>query len=661
MRRATGLPSALVATLLALAGVPVARAEVARIDVRTRGPVLDGRSFGAVGPYEKITGRIVFSLDPALPANAGLADLDKAPRTPAGRVESTSAFVAIRPVDPARGNGIALLDVVNRGNAQLLPAFSFARGSADPAVDADFGDAFLLRAGFTLVALGWEPAPTGPIDHDAPVATDGGRPITGSVSNWFVPGPGATSFDLTSAYWTGLRPYPPLDVRDPEAELTVRDSFFTSPRPVPRDRWRFGRLVEGTFVEDPRHVTVEGGLDAGRVYEIRYRTGNPRVPTGLAAVRDLASHMRHGPDGPLKARHVVAYGASQTGRFLRAFLHEGFTTDEQGRPALDALWIHIGGASLGSFSRRFVQASEGGFFTTSWFPFLYASTRDPATGRVDGLGARVPEGAHPKVFIVDSSSEYWDRGRAAALNHVTIDGRADLPLAANVRVYHIAGTQHSPGTFPAAVDPGRQLPGNVIDQRTVMRALLVSLEGWLRRGDPPPPSAHATLSAGTLVPARDLRFPAIAGVRWPYVVPGAFRGDLPPPLTNHPLPFLVPAVDEDGNERGGIRLPEIAVPLATHTGWAFRSAQAGSPEQLMPLMGSSLAFSLTRGAREASGDPRRSVQERYPSRDDYLRQFEAAARDLVRQRLLLEEDVPRVLERGAAHWDALTGTAGTPR
>ena len=357
---------------------------------------------------------------------------------------------------------------------------------------------------------------------------------------------------------------------------------------------------------------------------------------------------------------MYAYGASQTGRMLRSLIHSGFTTDEQGRRALDAVSVHIGGASLGLFNGRFSQPNEGGFFTSSWFPFRYETTQDPATGRRDGLGARIPAGVQPKIFLVDSSSEDWDRGRVGALNHTSLDGQQDVPLADNVRAYLMAGAQHGAGTFPPPTTRA-QLKGNVLDQRILMRALMVAFDEWVRTGKTPPPSRHPTLADGTLVAQGDIKFPEVRGVQWPYNVPGAYRSDLTEPWTDHPLPFLVPQVDRDGNETGGIRLPDVAVPLATHTGWAFRSERVGSPDELLFLTGSYIPFARTRAEREQNGDTRLSIEERYSGLADYRRRIEESARGLVEQRHLLAEDVQRVVDRAVEHWNLLMGGGSAMR
>jgi hypothetical protein len=258
--------------------------------------------------------------------------------------------------------------------------------------------------------------------------------------------------------------------------------------------------------------------------------------------------------------------------------------------------------------------------------------------------------------------EYWSAtGRAAALVHTTPDGARDLELPDHVRVFHIAGTQHGPGAFPPVRTSG-QLFANPTDDSFVLRALLVALDRWVRDGVAPPPSRHARLSDRTLVRASDVAFPAIPGVQRPNALAPATRvANLLIPGgagTGTPLPYLVPQVDADGNDRAGIKVPEVAVPLATYTGWNFASA-AGETNRLVNLLGSYIPFPATRAEREQHGDPRLSIAERYPSRERYLALIRTAAESLVRDRYMLAEDVDPVVRRAGEHWDLRTRPVAT--
>jgi hypothetical protein len=348
------------------------------------------------------------------------------------------------------------------------------------------------------------------------------------------------------------------------------------------------------------------------------------------------------------------YGASQTGRMIRHFVYEGFTIDEQGRKAFDGTFVQTGATGLGSFNERFAQPNELGSFTQTKFPILFKTMMDPVTGRVDGLGARIPAGLEPKMMLVDTSSEYWDRGRVAALRHTTLDGSDDLEDAPNVRVFLLAGTRHGAGSFPPA-DNGGEFKENSNDYRWAQRGLLAALDAWVRKGTTPPASAHPRLGDLTLVPRDNLKFPAIPGVKWPATVPGGYRADVPAPYSA--LPFLVPKVDADGNDLAGIRLPEQAVPLATLTGWQFRSERIGAQNTLIAMAGAYIPFPTTRAERERTRDPRVSIVERYQTRAEYLKKVQEAAGKLAADRYVLQGDVAAMVQEAGAHWDAVMGTA----
>jgi len=275
----------------------------------------------------------------------------------------------------------------------------------------------------------------------------------------------------------------------------------------------------------------------------------------------------------------------------------------------------------------------------------------------DGLLDNPRMGGHaPKVFYTNTPVEYWGTGRVAALVHTSPDGTTDLALPENARLYFIAGTQHSPSRFPAEISNGQQLD-NPVDYWWTMRALLLAMHKWVKEDSAPPPSVYPRLQDGTLVPAASMAFPTIPGVASPQALTAGPRAANPylkgGAGGGAPLPLLVPAVDEDGNERAGIRLPDVAVPLATYTGWNFRKPAIGAPNELVSLLGSSIFFPATRAAREAAKDPRRSIDERYHSQEDYLARVEQAADALVKAGYLLVDDEPRILQRSSDHWDVV--------
>ena len=341
---------------------------------------------------------------------------------------------------------------------------------------------------------------------------------------------------------------------------------------------------------------------------------------GFAAVRDMASAMKYQPGVIAPGRLAYMYGSSQTGRAIRQIVYDGFTIDEQGRKVFDAAFIKTGGASLARFNERFALVNSLGVFTETQFPFQYQVTTDPVTGKRDGLGARIPAGLEPKIFTFDTGSEYWDKGRLGALRHASVDGTADLPDAPNVRVYYVAGARHGSGSVPAG-DGGGQFPSNPLDYSWAERGLMAALDAWAREGKEPPDSRHPRFADGTMVHHQQLAFPAVPGVRWPTDVPGGYRWDVD--TTVSAMPFLLSQVDADGNETGGIRLPEQQVPLGTMTGWQFRNPRIGAPDTLMVNSGAYIPFPATRAERAKAGDPRLAIEERYTSRAGLSRQGRA--------------------------------------
>jgi hypothetical protein len=410
-------------------------------------------------------------------------------------------------------------------------------------------------------------------------------------------------------------------------------------------------MENGKLSSDPNWVTLKGGFKAGMTYQVTYESKDPPVAgLGFTAFRDLASSVKYNSDAIVHGKYAYTYGASQTGRWQRQMIYEGFTVDEEGRKAIDALFIQTGATGFGSFNERFAQPNELGSFTQTRFPIRYETTTDPVTGKRDGLGARIPAGLQPKIFEVDTGSEYWDRGRVAALRHTSLDGREDLVDPPNVRIYMLAGTQHGSGSWPPS-DNGGQLKSNPNDYRWAQQALLVALDNWTRKGIAPPASRHPQWSDATLVAQSHIQYPNVPGVMWPYHVPGGFRADLPGATSA--LPFLVPRTDADGNDMGGIRLPEQAVPLGTYGDWSFRSERIGAPDTLIAMQGSFIPFAQTRSDREKASDPRLSVDERYSTRAEYLRHVEMVANQLAQDKYLLPEHVKTIVEAAGQHWDSV--------
>lgn len=615
----------------------LASAEVTRVEIATRTDV------GASG-YEKIVGTVHFAIDPKLAGNRVIVDLDRAPINADGRVEFSSDLYILKPKDARAGNGAALLEVSNRGGRGLVSSFNRG-GTRDPATEADLGDRFLMREGFTLVSVGWEfdvPRTSGLMRIEVPVATEGGKPISGVVHAAFVLDAVAREYTVSD-----LAAYVPSDPDGQDSRLTVRAAAMEAQgTEIPRTRWRL----------NGRAIVLEGGFEAGKVYEIFYRATNPPVAgLGFAALRDTAAWLKHQPDALAPARFVYAFGSSQSGRFLRDFLYQGFNTDERNRPAVDAVWAHIAGAARIDLNRRWSLPRELGAYSATAFPFADSVQSDPVSGARDGLLDN-PRSTHaPKIFYTNTAVEYWGGGRVAALTHTDPTGAADIALPENVRSYFLAGAQHGPGRFPPAAATTTEQRANPLDYWWSMRALLPALHRWVKDGVAPPASAIPTLREGTLVPVATVAFPALAGVASPRALTAGSRAEnsylAKKGGAGAAMPLLVPQVDADGNDRAGIRLPDVAVPLATYTGWNFRRPASGAPVDLVALVGSWIPLPATRATGAAANDPRRSVEERYASRAEYLDKVKAAAGALVTQGFLLEGDVAPILQRAGAQWD----------
>jgi len=566
-----------------VASAAAASAEVVRIDVQSRADIAGGQAFAAAGPYEKIAGKIFFAIDPALAANRIIADIDRAPRNAAGRVEFSADFYLLKPKDARKANGAVLFEVSNRGGKGMLGFFNHSRAGFDQRdpINADqMGDGFLMRQGFTLLWVGWQfdvPNRPGFLRVVPPAAAESGKPIRGLVRSDFVVTEKEADHSLAD------RDHSAYVVADPKAAenvLTVRDSVEGPRRTIPRGEWEFS--ADGT------RVSLKARFEPHKIYEVVYVAENPPlVGLGPAAIRDTIAMMKHGAIDPWSLpagtiTRATAFGISQSGRFLRTYLYYGFNRDEANRKVFDGVMAHVAGAGRGSFNHRFAQPSRDGhpylnfFYPTDIFPFTDAPETDPDTGITDGLLSHAtPPELMPKIFYTNSDYEYW--GRAASLIHTTIDGRADATLMDNVRVYLLAAGQHGPAAFPPTQTIGQQ-KNNPLDYRYAMKALLLAMDRWTATGAVPPPSRYPKIADGTLVAPDRLKFPRVPGVTTTTAVHKAYRADygprfgaegivtVEPPTIGNAYPILVPQVDADGNGIAGVRMPDLTVPLATTPG-----------------------------------------------------------------------------------------------
>ena len=630
---------------------------VTHFEITSRAPFVGGRDFGA-GAYECVEGTLHFAVDPEHEANREIVDLALASRDHDGRVRFSADVTLLQPLDASKANGSLLLDVVNRG---LRTFVRYNRASTDrdhPEV-IPVGDGFLMQHGWTMASVGWQwdvPPGRGLVGLEAPTAFDDGQPLDGDVM---------VTQQLTA-------PAPHLQLADREHPNAPRHE-------VAREQWRFARVEDGEFVADRDHVAVDGGFEVGLIYEVSYRTNvSPVVGTGLLAFRDAAAFFRGSSDAsnPAAGRitHTFALGISQSGRFLRTLLAHGLNVDESGQRAFDGLHIHVAGGRRGEFNHRFAQPSvqyTHGFGHRP--PFAYDDDVDPLTETpLPGLLTRLRAlDVAPKVVATNSAAEYW-RGDGA-LAHIDAAGERDLPDPPEARSYLFAGTQHSAGvarlTDTSALDPTNRGAHNlnIVDYTPLFRAALVNLERWVRDGVEPPTSRVPRVDDSTAVPRsavveawRSLPAATLPDPARLWSVPRVDLGAREsegigsfPASAGELYPTLVSAVDADGNEVAGVRLPDISVPLATYAGWNPRHPETGGAGQIMPMMGSTLPLAATRVERDASGDPRPSIEERYPSRKAYLELVRNAAEALAADRYLIAEDVEVVVQNAAARWDAI--------
>ncbi|HEX3876801.1 MAG TPA: alpha/beta hydrolase domain-containing protein [Bryobacteraceae bacterium] len=633
------------------AALCAASAAVRSVQITERTPILNGA-------YERVTGRVHFGMNPKAPANRIVRDLDLAQLNAAGEAESDADFYILQPVDAAKGNGTVLFEVSNRGGKGMLSRFNFARGAND------FGDEWVMKQGYTLVWLGWEwdvPASNKSALHFTPPHFRADAPNDGLVRAEFTPEKSATVMPL------GDRAQDPIPVGKPVA-MYVHSGSRAPARPIPAANY--------ILAADGRSIEMRSGFEPGMLYEFVYEGKDPVVAgAGLAAVRDFISYLKYGGDaaGWSGARPAVklalGFGISQSGRWLREFLYDGFNADESGRKVFDGVWADVGGAGRGSFNFRYAQPSRDGwpflnaFYPTDVFPFTDTDETDPATGKTGGLLDRA-RAAHvqPKIFYTNDSSEYW--GRAAALIHVSADGKQDAALSPDERIYFMAGVQHFPRNLPMSKQ-GTEYQINVVDHRPIQRALLAALEAWVKDGTAPPASVYPHLAAGQLTGVAGLKFPKLQGVTTPQFPRIARRLDfgpefesrgiitVEPPKVTGEFPTLVPQVDADGIDLGGVRMPEVSVPLATFTGWNLRAPEHGAPQEMAEFYGSTFPLAKTKEQRMAAHDTRLSIAERYANREDYLKRAGAAADELIKARLALAQDREFMMERAGQLWDAL--------
>lgn len=661
--------AALAFLLMALIWTDRAEAHITKIVITAvESPTFEGMAFGDVGRYEKLRLRAYGEADPADPRNAVITDIQLAPRNARGLVEYSMDVFILKPVALANGNHRLLYFMINRGNLDspffpstgVLSVFNDGGGGNDPTTAAHAGNGFLMRQGYTIVASGW----------DASVAPGANRltlsvPVAKHADGSSIVGPSLEEIviDNSTTITAGLT-YAAATLDKSQASLTVRVHYDDAAVNIPASGWEY---VNNRGI---RLLPAGTPFTQSSLYEFSYPARDPTVAgLGYAATRDLAEFLRHareddyGQPNPMAGdvQATYSFGISQPARYMRDFVYLGFNEGREGRPVFDGILNWLGGASGIFLNYRFAQPARthrqhvGRWYPEREFPFANQVIFDPVTGKTDGRLRRcLTSRTCPLIFEVNSANEYWVK--TGSLLHTDTLGN-DLADPPNVRFYLLSSLAHI-----ASTDAGIcQQPGNPTVANAGLRALLAALDKWSTENQNPPESRVPRRADETLVPPLPqdaMGFPAIPGVTYNGRMTtgdlfdfGASFDDgiltmVPPLLLGSPYPAFVPRTDADGIDVAGVHLPQIAAPLATYTGWGLRAA-AFAGDDLCDAFGQKLDFSHTKAERLAIGDPRLSIEERYPSHGTYVSTVARAANGLYQQRLLLLEDVERIVQAAA--------------
>jgi len=658
------------ALLTCFIGLPGAHAGIIRIVIgQVESPTFGGRAFGKVGVYEKITGKAYGEVDPLLPQNARITDIQWAPRNARGMVEYAMDFYILTPADPQQQNHKLFAEIPNRGG-KLFGGFNNSGGGNDPGADSREDEGFLMQKGYTMAWCGWDisaSAGNNNMTITVPVAKNkDGSSITG-ISYEYI------SFDNDKSTSYRLM-YPAATLTKDEALLTVRSLLNDLPQTIPASGWEY------TDEHSLRLLPAGTPFQQSAIYEFTYTAKDPLVAgLGLAATRDLISFLRYaakdaeGHPNPLagKIETTYSFAISQPARYMNDFQTEGFNVDEQGRRVFDGIENWLGGGSGVGINYRWAQPGrternrQHHLYPEGIFPFAYPLLTDPLSGQRGGrLGGYPQPALCPKVMEINSANEYWVK--TASLLHTDLQGN-DLADPEPVRFYLVAGMQHGTGNGNSK-GLGQQFQ-NPTRAEPVLRALFIALDEWVTQGKRPPDSEVPRRKDGTAVlavanpgqltgtvPKAALGWPDIPGVTYSGLVTIRHRwdyGDLfkqgiikkyPRAPYNAPsYPNFVSKVDRDGNEVAGIRLPPVAAPLATLTGWALRRDGFGLNDGAESA-GQQIPFALTKAQRLTAGDPRLSLEERYGDHGRYVEAVTKAAKELEARRFLLPEDVQRYIK-----------------
>jgi alpha/beta hydrolase family protein len=677
MKPARRLNIALALAAGAMLAAPAADARITKITITsTESPTFGGFSWPGVGQYEKIVGKAFGEVDPGDAKNAVIVDIGLAPRNARGNVEYSFDFYILKPIDLSRGAHKVMYEPPNRGN-KTWNTFGRVPGGNDPGSITDpavLANAFLMPRGYTMVWSGWDKsAGTSTANFNATITL----PIAKNPDGTSITGP-AYEYIVTSGTLPFTLSYPAATLDKTKATLTHRVHLDDPPVVIPASGWNYN--ASGTSIN-----LVPVGWVANDIYEFSYTAKDPTVNgLGFAAIRDWNAWLRYeakddfGNANPLAGDIARIYTevVSQPGRLLNDFRHLGFNQAENGKKVFDGMMQWIAAGDGINMNYRFSQPGrternrQDHLYLEGRFPFANVTTTDPITGKTDSRYAScAATGTCPLGMEIYSANEYWVK--AASLLHTDPTGTVDLPDSPFSRDYFISSHQH--GTGSAASKGACQQFLNPLNSAPVQRALFIALDEWSTQGTPPPQSRVPRLSDGTLVPPlpqSGMGFPNIPGVTYTglkttrYLLdygPDYYTLGIPafnPPLITPPYednpangpiyPSFVPKTDNDGNDIAGVRLPDVAVPLATYTGWALRAGPQANDG--CEGSGQYIPFAKTMNERIVSGDPRPSVEERYPSFGQYYSAVIRAIDGLVKDRLMLCEDAgdqqARLLQAG---------------
>ncbi len=678
---------ALLIMLMAFA-IKTAEAKVVRVVVEERVLLANGHFFGNVGQYEKIRGTIYYEVDPENPANGAIVDLQYAPKNARGMVEFSGDFMLLKPVDMSKANGRLVYEVNNRGRIFTFASLNGGQLTNNPQTLEQCGDGFLMHQGYSLLFSGWNWDVTEGDDRfqfEAPYAKNGEQTIRQKIAAEIINDMSLKALEAmplaknSRGYPSANYPHNDMDV------LTARDTPEGKRTVIPNNRWSYSSVKEGEIYADSLSLYLKSGFQPGRIYELIYEVENPKVAgLGLAAVRDILSYFKFeyqdapGFSNPLVAenelgkelaiKYTYIFGYSQSARFIAHMLMQGFHVDEKERMVFNGAHMHVAGGGKGGFNSRFVQTTQhpldlqGNYMPADYPPFNFLADDDTGSGgENDVLAVAKKLGKIPKIIITNSALEYWNR--SASLIHTTLDGSKDASIHKNVRISMFNGAPHGPTSSRNLEVAQHTL--STLNPGPVVRALLIMLDDWVAKGLEPADSRYPRIDRGELITAAEHKqqMPSIPGLRHPgrnFQPPICDYGpdfwnkgimsNIPPVVIGH-HPTFVPAVDKDGNGLGGIRLPDITVPLGTYQGFNPRKNEANAPNYMTSFYGSFWPLARTEAERDQSGDPRLSLTERYGGKDTYVKNVIAETNKLLGDRLLTQEDADKIRANAKAiYW-----------